>query len=254
MKTPGCTLAFFSANSYVIFSTSGTIIDDGREMDGYTSEDRSPIVMRKRIFLIFVIPLFFCLTITLLYLTLNQQKLLAPKDRSIAGQTNFLVLLVNPLADGPTEILSSWAVLVHTGQYPSVIFKQIAPGQLGTQEQSLVTLAGNNLPGENFLQFTETLDLDLNSYFLMDEKALATLISDFTGQTTAVLNETTLTEVCAHLAQGDATPAQKTKWNNLIPAHMRTNLSFETFSTIWDTVNNPDSSLQCKVIRAQSGE
>jgi len=216
--------------------------------------------MSKGKLLIFVIPLILCLAGTFLLLKLNQDPTTKVTPiTEIAGQTNFLLFQVDSLKSEIPELISIWAVLIQVDEPTYVIFKRISPDSIVNTEtkdtQISFTLEDGDLPGNFFAQSIQKLNLDIDSYFLLDTQAISALINDYAGQAVfseGVVDGTVLTQVCSKLGQAEQNPASQIEWNSLIPLHMRTNLSFETFATIWEKLTRSKSAAQCDIINITS--
>jgi len=208
--------------------------------------------MSKRTLLIFIIPLILCLVGTFLLLKINQNQSAQTPLTKISSQSNFLLLQVDSLSDDSPEIVSAWAVLVRTEQPTHLIFKQLSPAQLAADQQVAISLDADGLATDKFLRYAQNLKLDLDSYFLLDSQAVATLFSDLTGQANPGLDEATLSNLCEKLGEIQTKSANLTLWNDLIPDHMRTNLSFESYATIWEKITRSGTAAQCKMISLQS--
>jgi hypothetical protein len=216
--------------------------------------------MSKHKLLIFVIPLILCLAGTFLLLKLNQN----PSTKvtpitEIAGQTNFLLFQVDSLKSEAPELISIWAILIQVEEPTYVVFKRIAPGSIANTQtkdtQISFALEDGDLPVNFFSQSIQKLNLDIDSYFLLDTQAILALINDYTGQAVfseGVVDDPVLTQVCSKLGQAEQNPASQIEWNNLIPLHMRTNLSFETFATIWEDLTRSKSAPHCEIINFTS--
>jgi hypothetical protein len=208
--------------------------------------------MSKRTILIFVIPFLLCLVGTFLLLSINQNQRKRTPTPEISGQTNFLLLHMDSLAGDPNGITSAWAVLIRTDPPASLIFKQLPTSWFSFDEEISLSLTHEGLSTSQFVRYAQDLNLDLDSYFLLDTQALTTLSSEFTDQSVTALDATFLASFCAQLEGSKARQANLNLWNNLIPAHMRTNLTFETYATIWEKLRHSASSNICKVIDLQS--
>jgi hypothetical protein len=194
--------------------------------------------MSKRTLLIFVIPLILCLVGTFILLKLNQNT--STKSSPIAeitGQTNFLILQVDSLESESPEILA------------------ISPESIVNSEtkdtQISLELDAEGLPNDLFSQSIQKINLDIDSYFLLDAQGISALMSKYTGQELLVegpLDDIALTQVCSKLSQTGQKNVAQVDWNGLIPLHMRTNLSFETFATIWEKLTRSNSAPYCEII------
>ena len=216
--------------------------------------------MSKRTILIFVIPLILCLAGTFLLLKLNQDPTTKVTPiTEISGQTNFLLFQVDSLKSETPELISIWAILIQVDEPNYVVFKRISPELIAntqTQDTQIsFALEDGNLPVNFFSQSIQKLNLEIDSYFLLDTQALLALINNYTGQDVfpeGFVDATVLTQICSKLGQAEQNPANQIEWNNLIPLHMRTNLSFETFATIWETLTRSKSAPYCEIISLPS--
>jgi hypothetical protein len=212
--------------------------------------------MSKRTLLIFVIPLILCLVGTFILLKLNQNT--STKSSPIAeitGQTNFLILQVDSLESESPEILAIWTILIRVDEPTYVVFKHISPESIVNSEtkdtQISLELDAEGLPNDLFSQSIQKINLDIDSYFLLDAQGISALMSKYTGQELLVegpLDDIALTQVCSKLSQTGQKNVAQVDWNGLIPLHMRTNLSFETFATIWEKLTRSNSAPYCEII------
>jgi hypothetical protein len=215
----------------------------------------------KRTILIFVLPLILCLVGTFVLLKLNQNQVVNDKEAGvISGQTNFLVIQIDNLKNETPKLLSAWMILVRVDQPNYVIFKEIVttqPIDSGDRSSLIeISLDAAGLPTQSFLTSIQQFDLDIDSYILLDADGITALTADFIDQSPDVfsgLNESIINQLCVKLNQSSKKqPADQDFWNNLIPLHLRTNLSFETFATLWEKLTRSEASPICKIIPLNS--
>lgn len=214
--------------------------------------------MNKRTLLLFIIPLVICLAGTYFLLTLSRTGGNSGSFSPINGQTNFLILTVDSLQSDQPALLSAWILFIRPEDPAFLMFKRIYPDGGDTTGNSNLTdtfkLTDDGTPTEAFLAQIARYKINQDSYFMLDSTGLAILYSGYTGNDlandagTPPADETVLLDLCSRVNISRQETDQKVIWNQLIPAHMRTNLSFETFATLWEKLTGVSAPPHCEII------
>lgn len=214
--------------------------------------------MNKSKILLFIIPLVICLAGTYFLLSLSRTSGITRSSNTISGQTNFLVLTVDSLQSDKPALLSAWILFIRPEDPAFLMFKRIYPADGKTTVNSDLAaaflLTSNGRPTDAFLAQIDRYKVNRDSYFMLDSTGLAILYSGYTGNDLGndpnppPADETVLLDLCTRVNVDRQETDQKIIWNQLIPAHMRTDLSFETFATLWEKLTQVSAPPHCEII------
>ena len=184
-------------------------------------------------------------------------------------QLTLVIVTVDRLDSANPRLISVTAAFLKSGSAPAAAFKPLYPSLDAPEGApdlgSSFTLTGDQVPAESFWSALEKYNFLWNGYLLLDTTGAST-IAQWTGipdpsstsaqsattpeQTKAISDRHTqyLNELCAQIQNRTVSDLPKPAWSSLVPAHMRTDLGFESFVSYWDLFANPEQVLSCSVI------
>jgi len=171
----------------------------------------------------------------------------------LTQQLNILIVEVNDLSIPNPVLISAWGMFFsRSKQQPSIIFQILTPDK-GDEAQSQLAnnfeLKPGKIPSSGFMDKTLSanhLSKPWDAYILVDHEGLQKF-SDWSGMSSNQTLETFLPELCYQMENSDSIPEITFHWGEIIPNHLKTNLSFETAVMIWDTAFHSPKKIFCDV-------
>jgi hypothetical protein len=179
------------------------------------------------------------------------------------SQQNLLIIHVDELSKPSPTLISVWVVFFAQYDQAFVSFKSLHPDPLSPRPLIPVTvlfsLNEEGKPSDVFLKWVSDHQLEWIAYVVIDQKGLAQIAEqvdsprlDFIiprskDQLQAVWQQEArlMDHLCMQLQPGN----NKTElnWNELIPDHFHSDLSFEEAILIWSQLQTGSASPNCEV-------
>jgi hypothetical protein len=181
----------------------------------------------------------------------------------VNSQQNLLVIHVDELGKPNPKLISVWAVFFAQYDRTFVSFKALYPDPLAPRPILPVNIffsmnaAGE--PSDAFFKWVEDHHLEYSAYILIDQEGMKQIAdgTNFAGldliiprnkdQLQAVWQQEArlLDHLCTQFLPGEK--KSDIDWHALIPAHFRSDLSFENAILIWDQLQAVSTSPNCEV-------
>jgi hypothetical protein len=183
-----------------------------------------------------------------------------PKVNSI--QHNILIIRVNDLASPSPAIKSAWILLFTTTDPSNLILKILYPSAVAFINPEVLILDKQNRPSVEFENEIKKINLSWDGYLIFDETGIKAIGEWFSGEsqdTSPDISQGTaeafntyqsdfnnFTVMCKNLPNV-AQHKTNFRWRSLIPAHIRSDLSFENLVVYWDFMTSTRQPI-CKVM------
>jgi hypothetical protein len=177
-------------------------------------------------------------------------------------QHNILILRVNELASPSPAIKSAWMLFLTTTDPSNLILKILYPSAVALINPDSLILDTQNRPTVEFENEIKRINLSWDGYLIIDETGMKAIGEWFSGEstdtspnipegTTEVFNTyqsdfNYFTGMCKNLPDV-AQHKTNFRWRSLIPAHIRSDLSFENLVVYWDFMTSNRQPI-CKVM------
>ncbi|MCC6146310.1 MAG: hypothetical protein IT308_01950 [Anaerolineaceae bacterium] len=178
-------------------------------------------------------------------------------------QHNFLVIRVDDLQTANTQLLSVWIFFTTFSDPPYMVMKILYPNTRQDKILSTFSLDDNRQPSPQFLQEVKKLDFAWDGYIVVDDQGIQNLNYWMLGQPldmpprdsqstpdgfTIYVNDS---RQWSALCQSLGSIKQREDvlfWRDTLPAHLRTDLDFETMILFWDYMTNSNTPPYCETI------
>ncbi len=184
------------------------------------------------------------------------------------GQTNLVLLRVDDLSAAEPRLVSIWIAFLGPADYPGLTVMLLYPNpEAPEQVQALAdsfTLGVDKLPLSSFWQQLSAYKFSWDGYLLADSQSISSIAGWINNTqstlTTAPANnldgylaiqseETAVfRNICNTLESSDEIPGIPPDWGNIIPLHLRTDLTFETMMFSWGKLNPPGAITPCYIL------
>jgi hypothetical protein len=179
------------------------------------------------------------------------------------SQQNLLIIHVDELNKPNPTLISVWVVFISQYDQSFISFKSLYPDPLSPRPILPVTvifsLNEEGKPSDVFLKWVSDHQLEWNAFVLIDQEGLAhiservespgldRIIPRSKDQLQAVWQQEA--QLMDHLCMQLQPRNKKTElnWNELIPDHFRSDLSFEEAILIWSQLTTGGASPNCEV-------
>lgn len=185
------------------------------------------------------------------------------------SQQNYLLVQVNDLETRTPRLVSVWAAFVYHTDSTHLVLLPLFPNP--DQKVNAVIARKFRINGDGTLAKTSIsklerqYDIQVNGYIIVDNPAITTLADSLLGQSITPMADTpsaendirsviatakvNLTELCELLQQENgATLFNKVHWLELLPAHFKTSLSFETLTRELESLGSSNQVQTCEVL------
>lgn len=184
-------------------------------------------------------------------------------------QLTLVIVTVDHLDGANPRLLSVTAAFLKSGESPAAAFKPLYPSvdkpENSPDLSASFSLTADRLPTDGFWSALKKYNFLWNGYLIMDT-AGATTFAQWTGipdpdssnaqsaitpeQIKVISDRQTeyLNSLCDQIQNRALIELPEPVWSTLVPNHMRTDLSFESFVSYWDLFANPEKSLSCSVV------
>ena len=192
-----------------------------------------------------------------------------PSDTGLIQQRNLLILHVDSLENENPQLISMWAIFFYPAESTNITFKQLYPS-VNTNNEPDISFRNQfqvNDTGElnsKTIRAVNKYDIDWSGYILLDTRSLLHLTNwlqmnaipesieqaiQNPGAIIQIADEQQwFNQVCTQLENEDLENLKYLPWNEIIPAHMHTNLYFDDMVTIWDNLARSDYAPHCEVL------
>lgn len=193
-----------------------------------------------------------------------------PLPAAFPKQQNFLLIHTRELGVSRPTLVSIWLVLFANYDSPYLAFKtlypSITPSEHSLRLEKRFSLSADGSPSQDFFETLRAANVHWDGHILVDDYGLQAILrtegeelpalsaapsgaaapETLLQQQTAILND-----FCARLQSDREKALNFQRWGTLIPAHLRTNLNFETIMVNWYLLTSSEMLPQCKVFGAQ---
>ena len=192
-----------------------------------------------------------------------------PSTTGLIQQRNLLLIHVDSLENDDPQLVSMWGVFFYPAESSNITFKQLYPSanEINKLDTSFKDQFRINDVGEmntKTIRALNTYDIDWSGYILLDTRSMLHLTNwlqmDAIPESIAQAIQTPGTfiqiadeqqwfnQVCTQLENEDLANLQHLPWNEIIPAHMHTNLYFDDMVTFWDDLARSEYTPHCEVL------
>jgi hypothetical protein len=184
----------------------------------------------------------------------------SPKSNSV--QHNILIIRVNDLASPSPAIKSAWILFFTTTDPSNLILKILYPSAVALINPDALILDKQSRPTVEFENEIKKINISWDGYLIFDETGMKAIGEWFGGvspetspdipQVTAEAFNTYQADfnyfivMCKNLPDV-AEHKTNFRWRSLIPAHIRSDLSFENLVVYWDFMTSTRQPI-CKVM------
>jgi hypothetical protein len=181
-------------------------------------------------------------------------------------QFNMVMIHVDDLSKEDPSLVSVWGLFMATHDHPGLIFKPFYPSNLDAKvSEDLAksfSVTPEKAPSQKFLEkLYNATNFSWNSYVLVDDTAVKTLDEWLAGNSADSISPVTtryrieeedaiVQNFCDQFA-GLLIRENQPQWTSLIPNHLRTDFSLESFLTRWEKLTTAPNPPQCKVLRTE---
>jgi hypothetical protein len=180
-------------------------------------------------------------------------------------QQTVLIIQVDDLTSSRPELVSTWALFSDFSGAPTLAFKALFPAPAEKVNENLAksfNLTANKEPTPQFIKSLEVYEFKWNSVIVVDQVGAQSLyrwVSQPAGKTAgaddaskgSVRNQAEVSlfqSVCSHLESASNLPDLALEWARLVPDHLHTNISLETFSLMWGKMITTDRPVHCEAL------
>ena len=181
-------------------------------------------------------------------------------------QKNFLVIQVDNLESDSPVLVSVWLAFIYTGNQPQLILLPLLPtsnsSQAATISQDFSLTSNKDVTGVFIKAIQSKFDVEFEGYFLLDNAGLSAIGQWLTGSELEFLHDPAspdssipdvlqpskdyLSQVCKAIRNNGSEAGNQIRWAQLIPAHFRTTVSFDSLMHLWDTVSS-SKKIRCEI-------
>jgi hypothetical protein len=198
-------------------------------------------------------------------------RLSSPSPRPASGsplpdgvQQNILIIHMDDLDRPSPSLISVWVATYAAYERPFVTFKALYPDPLSSQRiiplSIRFALNEDGAPTQSFLNWLRDQNLDWAAYVLIDQQGIIQL-TDYLGsgdleriiprhrdQLLQVWEQEAqlMQHLCLRL-QSKIPAKAEFPWKDMIPDHLRTDLTFEEAIVLWDQITAEKDALYCEV-------
>lgn len=171
------------------------------------------------------------------------------------NQQNILLVQINDLEAESPQVISLWAAFFYQSNPPQLMLLPL-PLDEGKDSSNLPAWPALNsaIQPDIFVQAAaERYKLQLDGFVAIDDAGLQHFGTWFDGKVgnpvkAANTAEKFLESFCQTVQSSEAgKDAVKVRWSQVLPGHLRTNLSFDSFMRSWDTLFNSPSLANCEL-------
>ncbi len=178
-------------------------------------------------------------------------------------QHNFLVIRVSDLQAPDPQLLSAWIFFTTFSDPPYMVMKILYPNTRHDNILSSFSLDVNGRLSSHFLQEIKKLDFPWDGYIIVDDQGMQKLNSWMLEQPldmpprdpqnapdgfTVYINDSRQWGALCQSLAGMAQRKDALLWRDMLPAHLRTDLDFETMILFWDYMTNSSTPPYCETI------
>jgi len=169
-------------------------------------------------------------------------------------QTTVLFIHADNLESPTPRLISVWAVFIYPGSpNSSLTFLPLYPYSQSPNDADLgqyFYILSNGVPDSAFFDLIRNrYSFNWNGYMIIDDSAASMLLSTLgtsgapTDTPKAIINS-----ICNNLNSNGLQASRNLPWNELAPAHFRTDFDFVTMTSGWESLTNGASMPQCEVL------
>jgi hypothetical protein len=180
------------------------------------------------------------------------------------SQQNLLVIHIDDLQDPDPNLISVWVVFFVSHDRTYLSFKSLYPDPLSNhyaiQVDNRFSLNQEGMPGEDFLEWVQKQSPRWTAFLIIDQVGLDSIASYLNSpeleqivprnhdQLTAVWQqEARLIDHLCQYMQLDTEKTTKFEWKQLIPEHIRSDLTIENALQVWDQIEIKNATPHCEV-------
>jgi hypothetical protein len=191
-----------------------------------------------------------------------------PSNSGLIQQRNFLVLHVDNLENEEPQLVSIWAVFFYPADTANLTFKQLYPQGLDSDQDKILEnqfhIGENGALDSKTTKILTQYEIDWSGYILMDTQSVLhitnwlqmgsipdSILQAIQDSETVIQDsdeQRWFDQVCTQLENEDLQNLKHLPWNEIIPAHMHTNLYFDDLVTFWDYLARTDYPPHCEVL------
>jgi hypothetical protein len=198
---------------------------------------------------------------------------LAPTEHS--NQQNFLIIHVDDLTGSHPRLVSVWVGLITFFEdQPFIHMKLLYPDPnspyLREAIKNAFILDEQGKPSQAFTVEIQRFNIPWNGYILVDDVGASELIGALqlappsnpavptpefliplsidTPDASLALEPGWIQNLCLHLSQRNLNAPPFQKWSEVIPNHLRTDLTFDTLALTWERLTSSSRPTLCKII------
>lgn len=178
-------------------------------------------------------------------------------------QHNILVIRVDDLESKRPTLLSTWIFFITYSDQPYMVMKILYPNSNSEDLIKTFSLDANGKLSPRFEAEVKKLNFPWDGYVIVDEQGTQKINEWILNQpvettpydpqnppdgfTVYVYDSRQLTTLCQNL-QGVSQRQVLMPWRDIIPTHLRSNLTFENIILIWDYLTQSTGAPYCEVI------
>jgi hypothetical protein len=184
-------------------------------------------------------------------------------------QSNYLLVLVNDLAEDSPQLIAVWAVLDYPSTPPQLVFLPLFPGidtEINREFTSAFALsASSRLTKRSMGEIEKIADFDFEDYFVVDNAALLRFASYAEMETLEIFNlpaespesitilqnniGSFFTAFCRLSTTGASNAFfSQIEWNQLQPDHFSSGIRLDEALLLIENVNNVPALETCEVL------
>ncbi len=173
------------------------------------------------------------------------------------NQTNLLIVHVDQLESATPQVMDLWAAFFYQSDPPQLMLMPLPLDSGDSTALPAWPAPTSAIPPQIYLQaVAERYQLQLDGYIAVDNDGLKTFSGWFTTgkpsrKTSGVDAASLMQSLCQTIPTGDGPQlAGRVRWSQVLPDHLRTDLSFEPFMRAWDLLFFSDPVANCDLAAA----